>query len=256
MCIRDRPGSTYYCRVRAVDLVGNKGPWSDSHGGTHVYGATPTVALGVNDGGLRTANRVLNLAIGYDDLLGADAMRISEDGSFVGAEWMDYTGNAVYALQGADGEHTVHVQVRNTLGIVGEASGSILLDTTPPLITFETKQGARTDRSSYKVKGHVEPGATLVFADGLVPVEADGSFVVEVPLVVGSNLVDLVAADDLGNSATGTITIEREPASEWTPMTTSVSLGLIVLVVVLVAVMAYMYMRGKKGGEWEEIPPQ
>ena len=237
-------------------MVGNKGPWSDTHDGTHVYGATPTVALRMNDDSLRTANRILNLAIGYDDLLEADAMRISEDGSFTGAEWTEYTGNSVYVIQGADGEHTVHVQVRNTLGIVGEASDSILLDTTPPLITFETKEGVRTDRSSYKVKGHVEPGATLVFADGLVPVEADGSFVVEVPLVVGSNLIDLVATDDLGNSAMGAVTIEREPASEWTPMTTSVSLGLIVLVVVLVAVVAYMYIRGKRGGEWEEIPPQ
>jgi hypothetical protein len=95
-----------------------------------------------------------------------------------------------------------------------------------------------------------------VFADAEVPVEADGSFEMDVPLVVGLNLVDVVATDDLGNSAMGSVTVERVPASEWTPMTTGVSLGLLLLVVVLVAVVAFMYMRGRRGGEWEEIPPQ
>jgi hypothetical protein len=54
----------------------------------------------------------------------------------------------------------------------------------------------------------------------------------------------------------GSVTIERVPESEWTPMTAGVSVGLLLLVAVLVAVVTYMYIRGKRGDEWEEIPPQ
>lgn len=247
---------TYYCRVRALDLAGNAGPWSSPHQGVYVYDDTPDVRLEINGGTLMTASPDVTLVVGYEDLLDAVDMRIYEGEDMAGVEWGPFATTSMHVLQGRDGTHTLHVQVRNGLGVVGDTSASIILDTTPPAIIFETKDGKATEEETITVRGTTEPSATLEYAGTQVPVGPDGSFEVKVPLVIGKNLVELTATDELGNSGSASITVEREPGSEWTPTTRGVSLLLLVVVLVLVAVIVYTFMRNRGGAasEWEEMP--
>jgi hypothetical protein len=248
--------STYHCRVRAVDVAGNAGPWSPLHAGVYIYDGTPDVALEIGGGALMTSSAMVGLRLSYDDMMSAVDMRVSETEGMTGVDWETYATSSTFYIQGRDGAHTVHVQVRNELGVVGEASASIILDTTAPAIVFETKDGKTTGSDTITVRGSTEPSAILTHAGVQVPVAADGSFEVEVPLVLGNNIIELTAEDELGNSATASVVVKREPGSEWTPTTRGVSILLLVVVMVLVGVIAYIFMRGRRdeADEWTEMP--
>jgi hypothetical protein len=249
---------TYYCRVRAVDVAGNAGHWSALHEGIYVYDDVPEVDLEIDGGTMITSSIEVSLDIAYEDLLPAAQMRISEADDMTDVAWVPYAPSTTFIIEGRDGAHSIKVQVRNELGIVGEATASTILDTTPPTIVFETKDGRTTESDSITVRGTTEPSATLHHAGVEVPIAADGSFEVKVPLVLGRNIIELTAEDELGNSGTGSVVIKREPASEWTPTTRGVSLLLLVVVLVLVGVIAFIYMRGRKSeaDEWTEMPEE
>jgi hypothetical protein len=185
-------------------------------------------------------------------------MRISEEEGMTGVDWETYATSTTLYLQGRDGAHTVFVQVRNELGVMGETSASIILDTTAPAIVFVTKDGKTTESDTITVKGTTEPTAILTHAGVQVPVAADGSFEVEVPLVMGNNIIELTAEDELGNWATASVVVKREPGSEWTPTTRGVSILLLVVVLVLVGVIAYIFTRGRRdeASEWTEMPEE
>src|SRR5439155_20023585 len=79
-------------------------------------------------------------------------MRFSGDGTNFG-DWMPFAPSASFALPSGDGSKTVFVQYRNGAGAVSApASHSIILDTTPPVIT-------KAPAPSFK-KGHL--GTTSV----------------------------------------------------------------------------------------------
>jgi hypothetical protein len=109
-----------------------------------------------------------------------------------------------------------------TFNIVDEADNrgdsatyEITLDTTPPEITLEgPKEGIRTKDPNHRILGRVEVGSTLTMDGGPVPVNADGTFNVQVDLEVGQNVFSFEAVDRVGLEGNLTVTITREKGSD------------------------------------------
>ena len=247
-------GTTYRCRVRAVDRAGNEGPWSDASAGVMVYPGSPNVTLSLDGGAAVTAKRTVAVLVGVSDSVAVDAMRLAEGDSLDAVAWEPYRGSLTLTLVGAEGIHAVRVQVRNAVGAVGGATATIVLDTTAPALSFDVIDGTTTRSKTYNVLGVTEGGAVLTHDGAAVAVGPDGRFSLDVHLVLGANPVRLVATDAAGNAAEASITLYREPVPEkdWTPLAVGFSIGaFIVALVVLLLVFVYL-VRRKAVVSWED----
>jgi hypothetical protein len=93
-----------------------------------------------------------------------------------------------------------------------------ILDTTPPTITVTSPaQNAWFKAASVAVTGQTDPGITITIRNEQAPggaqtnqtVGADGRFSLTVPLVAGSNKIDLTATDQAGNSSNNSLSVNR-----------------------------------------------
>ena len=94
-----------------------------------------------------------------------------------------------------------------------------ILDTKPPKIVVSSPaSGAKVSTSTLNVTGTVDAGATITIRNeeaigGAVSnqvVGADGKFKLSVPVVAGPNTIDLSATDRAGNSASTSLTVNRD----------------------------------------------
>ena len=245
-------GALYQCSVRAVDAAGNPGPWYELPDGVLVQDGSP-LAVVVEGGVPLTASTTVSIQLLVNGAVTAREMRVSEEASFEGSTWEPFRGSLVFKLGAADGDHQVHVQVRNNLGVIGTASSSIGLDTTPPEITIRTDDGVATTSNSYKVRGQVEPGTKLTYRGHEVTVESDGSFSMFINLVEGPNGVEFQAEDEVGNSASAGLTIYREPSTFLTSLGATFAILAFAAVVLLILIFYLMLIRRGATVTWEEF---
>lgn len=103
----------------------------------------------------------------------------------------------------------------------GQASPVVtyILDTSPPNIKVTSPaSGAKLTTSTVAVSGTVDPGVSLTIrnqqvvggAIANVTIGSDGKFKLTVPVVAGSNTIDLMATDQAGNSASTSLTVNRD----------------------------------------------
>jgi hypothetical protein len=94
-----------------------------------------------------------------------------------------------------------------------------ILDTKPPRIVVSSPaSGAKVSTSTLNVTGAVDAGSTITIRNeqaigGAVSnqvVGADGKFKLSVPVVAGPNTIDLSATDLAGNSASTSLTVNRD----------------------------------------------
>ncbi len=112
-----------------------------------------------------------------------------------------------------------------TFSVVDEAGNAaapvtyrIVLDTTPPEIRVDAPRGdVRTKDRNYRIRGKVEEGSTLVMNGNRVPVNPDGTFNVQVDLVVGENSFQLVATDKVGLKSDQNVTLTRQKEADEGP---------------------------------------
>lgn len=93
-----------------------------------------------------------------------------------------------------------------------------VLDTKPPTLKITSPaQNAQFSASSVDVSGVTDPGVTVVIRNQQAPggaatnqtAGADGRFRLAVPIVAGSNTIDLAATDKAGNSTSSSLTVNR-----------------------------------------------
>ncbi len=93
-----------------------------------------------------------------------------------------------------------------------------ILDTTPPPITVSSPgQNAQLSAASLDVSGKTDPGVTVTIRNRQAPggaqsnqtVGPDGQFKLTVPVVAGSNTIDLTATDQAGNHSSSSLTVNR-----------------------------------------------
>jgi hypothetical protein len=100
--------------------------------------AAPSGTISINSGATYTNSTGVTLNLSATNPTAGDPvsdMRFSTDGTNYGA-WVPFATSAPFTLPSGDGTKTVFVEFRNGAGAVSNAaSTSIILDTTPPVIT-------------------------------------------------------------------------------------------------------------------------
>ena len=134
-------------------------------------------------------------------------------------------GAFTLALPVAEGPNTITAVATSGNGTTGTASVNITLDTTPPHVTVTSPpDGFVTTDSSISVAGIVNDLVVGTVNDQQARVTVNGGaaqvanrtfLTANVPLVMGSNLIQAVAIDRVGNAATTEISVTRQaPAAE------------------------------------------
>ncbi|MBP7165760.1 MAG: fibronectin type III domain-containing protein, partial [Firmicutes bacterium] len=95
----------------------------------------PTVRLSINNGAQTTNSTTVQLYISaQDDSGGALEMSVRDDKTQF-SQWQAYTAYTTWRLSSGDGRRTVTVRVRDAAGNEAQASASITVDATPPVIS-------------------------------------------------------------------------------------------------------------------------
>ncbi|MCD6108854.1 MAG: PGF-pre-PGF domain-containing protein [Thermoplasmata archaeon] len=136
-------GTTIYWRVRArnTTTVTN---YSSVRSFTIDTQPPTGLSIVINNGESYTSSRTVTLSL---SATGATGMMISNNPDFTGASWEAYTTSKTWEIKSGDGVKTVYFKVRDSaIGEYGAAAGAyaniappvsdtIILDTTPPVIT-------------------------------------------------------------------------------------------------------------------------
>ncbi len=121
--------------VQFSDPAGN---WSSPANATITLDTTPpSGTISINNGGVFTRATAVTLTLSATDNVGlVSQMRFSNDGVTY-ADPEPYTATKTWTLPGGDGTKTVSVQFSDPAGNWSNpVSGTIALDTTPPMITI------------------------------------------------------------------------------------------------------------------------
>jgi hypothetical protein len=128
----------------------------------------------------------------------------------------DGTFEAEVAL--VEGDNVFAVEAMDSVGNTASAEVTIVLDTTAPVISIDSPaDGATVTEAAVTVSGTVDDAAAMVWVNGVSAADGDGGFLAVVSLTEGDNVITVVAEDDLGNTATESITVTYEPPVYVTP---------------------------------------
>jgi hypothetical protein len=147
----------------------------------------------------------------------------------------------------------MNVIVINVTDIAGnhaeEVRFEVICDTRPPHLSVSAPMdGERTQRRAVPVTGRTEPGANLTIDGVPVTLNATGGFRVEVELQHGTNLIDILSRDSVGNEATWTLAVLRleRDGNETGTTTWSLVASLAVNILLLGAVALLLWRARRK----------
>ncbi|MED4555351.1 S-layer homology domain-containing protein [Lysinibacillus capsici] len=156
----------------------------------------PSGSIIVNGGQISTSSINVTLTLTATDLEGeAIEMRFSNDG-ITWSSWESKISTKSWTLSHGEGSKTVYMQLRDTAGNISNTfSDTIVLDTTPPVITGVTNNGVyNTD-------------VTISFNEGTATL--NGATFSSGATVSTSGNYTLVATDSAGNTTTITFVIDK-----------------------------------------------
>jgi len=118
-----------------------------------------------------------------------------------------------------EGTNTITFTVEDDAGnAASPVTYRIVLDTTPPEINVDDPIGeVKTKETNYRLRGRTEEGSILMIDGESVMVNSDGTFTVQVDLVVGENVFHLEATDGVGLVSTSDIIITRQKEVDESP---------------------------------------
>lgn len=135
-----------------------------------------------------------------------DGVSVMPDGTFEAAVTL-VEGDNVFALEAMD-----------SVGNTASAEVTIALDTTAPAISIDSPDdGATVTEAAVTVSGTVDDPAAMVWVNGVSAGDGAGGFSAVVSLTEGDNVITVVAEDELGNTASESITVTYEPPVYVTP---------------------------------------
>jgi hypothetical protein len=125
------------------------------------------------------------------------------------------------------GPNTIDVIATDAAGNTARVTRTIILDTSgPTLLNVRSSEPAKTNADTTVISGSVgETVRSLTVAGLAVPVRADGTFSIRMPLVEGTNTFDVVASDLAGNRNTVSVVVTRDtvaPSITVDPITPSI----------------------------------
>lgn len=133
-------------------------------------------------------------------------------------------GSFSVALPLAEGPNIVAASATSSTGTVGTASTAVTLDTTPPHVTITSPPDQFvTDDASISVAGNVNDivvgtvnsEQAQVIVNGATAEVANRTFLaVNVLLAIGTNVIQAVGRDRVGNAATTQITVTRRVSTQ------------------------------------------
>lgn len=156
----------------------------------------PSGSIIVNGGQISTSSINVTLTLTATDLEGeAIEMRFSNDG-IIWSSWESKISTRSWTLSHGEGSKTVYMQLRDTAGNISNTfANTIVLDTTPPVITGVTNNGVyNTD-------------VTISFNEGTATL--NGAIFSSGTTVSTSENYTLVATDSAGNTTTITFKIDK-----------------------------------------------
>lgn len=234
--------------VVVVDRAGNQVVLSDD---IIVDTMPPEGDISINEGSQFTNDTTVTIHLSViDDTSGLAEMVISNDGPPLEdtADWIAFSEALAWDLSDGDGEKTVYVAVRDRAGLVIYLVATIVLDTTPPVVTFSRPSGRTTSESgielSVTVIDDIDGSPTVMFRmnDGdWYPLQGS---IFTLELVEGTNSVEVSAIDAAGNTAIEKLEVTYEP-----PFTLTSGWLILILVVVLVVMAAGYYLWSKRDEE-------
>jgi len=146
---------------------------------------------------------------------------------------------------GSEGLNAIVVVARDALNNTAAATVTVRRDTVVGYNLSAPKDGLKVRTKNVTVSGKAEPGATVVIGNVTVPLGADGSFSLSVPLKYGANPITLAVKDTAGNSEAVTLTVTREKPSDGAKNPLPVEAGFLTVLAVLVALGAAGIYLGK-----------
>ncbi len=150
------PG-TYYWRVRTINAFRKSGPWSKVREFRILDVPPPNTMIHdfINQGAPSTDSTLISLALSAASRVGISAYRISESPDQPGAAdpgWVKVTSSSLfsstipYTLSNGDGPKTIFVWFKDAAGrISSAATGTIILDTGPPIATITSRPSGTSD---------------------------------------------------------------------------------------------------------------
>ena len=169
--------------------------------------APPTPSVSINSDAQYTTSTSVTLSISSS---GASKMKVSNNSSFTGACWENYSTSKSWTLTSGDGTKTVYVKTRDAAGNEsGTGSDTIILDATPPNTTITSPSNGSLDYDGnvtfcYTGSDNITPTSDLQYSYRLGGTWSDytsstsrnypglcgGSYTFEVKAKDGAQLVD------------------------------------------------------------------
>ncbi len=160
---------------------------------------SPTAGVLVNQQPITVSGMVLD--DGVVQLLSVNGIPATFDGS-------TFTTNVPLS----EGENLITVRATDGSGKSGEASVTVTLDATPPLLqVLAPVAGATTNADTLTVEGTAvdRSGINQVTVEGVPVPLVDGAFAANVPLAGGDHTIVVTAVDSAGNTTTESRAVSR-----------------------------------------------
>ncbi|WP_193726795.1 S-layer homology domain-containing protein [Paenibacillus guangzhouensis] len=188
--------SSYPVSIRVTDAAGNTFDKRFTVEIVDLNEPPTTATITINQGAVVTSSTNVSLELGHNDPDAAmPEFRFTNDAGGTWSAWTPFMTPVSWTLLDGDGTKTVYMELRDGTGIVLQASDSIVLDTTPPVVTGV--MNSETYGSNVTIAFN-EGTATLngrPFNSG-TNVSGDGDYV-------------LVVTDAAGNTTTIIFTIDK-----------------------------------------------
>lgn len=158
----------------------------------------PMGSITINNGAGYTSSTNVILTMTASDTEGeAITMRFSNDGT-TWSSWESYASTKSWTLTNGDGSKTIYMQLKDTTdNISNTLSNTIILDTTPPVITGVTNSGV------------YNADVTISFNEGTATL--NGAAFTNGTTISTSGNYTLVVTDSAGNTTTITFAIDKTP---------------------------------------------
>ncbi|MEK5232994.1 S-layer homology domain-containing protein [Lysinibacillus sp. FSL K6-0232] len=188
--------NNYQITIRATDEAGNTFEKELTIEITKNH--PPIGSITINNGAGYTSSTNVILTMTASDTEGeAITMRFSNDGT-TWSSWESYASTKGWTLTNGDGSKTIYMQLKDTAdNISNTLSNTIILDTTPPVITGVTNSGVyNTD-------------VTISFNEGTATL--NGATFTNGATISTSGNYTVVVTDSAGNTTTITFVIDKTP---------------------------------------------
>jgi|GEM_PF-6465975 len=165
----------------------------------------------------------------------------------LGGQHLNVTGTDFIAVEplSKEGQNLFTFTAKDAAGNVKTVPISIERDTQVKLLITAPLDGAKTKNSTVSVSGYTDSKATVNINGKDYAADSSGRFSIKTGLKVGNNDLVVKVTDDLGNTNTTTIKVNRQKV-EGNPLGGMLLWVVLIVILVVVVAVVVLVMRRKK----------